>query len=289
MIESGSTITLGKYKVLFDEIHNLDEDVIMDTNGGQKNIDQECEWTGYGQVYFVPDAMMNIVSVSDVISKGFQIYFDSKKDNAFYVTNELDRMVRFPYNEAGLYIQECTSSYYNTIEGYTPRQEARAKRAKKLYHNSHAETVPNLKNWVRSNMGRNGPVSHEDINLMVEMMGKDVSTFQGKSVRPKASVVDKCKIMEIPIELEMKGTKCELAIDVVYINDQSFLHSVNRRVKFQGLSHLGTQKKGENYAKKILFKGLDNIPHFYNKHEVYMSWIHADNEFWAFFNTLEDN
>ena len=53
MIDSGSTIKFGKVKVLFKEIHDLDEDVIMDTNGGQKNIDQEGEWTGYGQAYFV--------------------------------------------------------------------------------------------------------------------------------------------------------------------------------------------------------------------------------------------
>ena len=127
-------------------------------------------------------------------------------------------------------------------------------------------------------MGRNVPGSHEDINLMVEMMGKDVSTLQGKTVKPKAPVVDKCKIMEIQIKLDIKGKKVELAIDVVYINDQSFLHSVDRTVKFRGLSHLGTQKKGENYTKEMLFKGLYNILHFYNKHEVYISWIHADNE-----------
>ena len=148
-------------------------------------------------------------------------------------------------------MRERTSGCYNIIKGYTPRQVARAKRAKKLYHDLHAETIPNLKNWVRSNMGRNVPFSHEDINLMVEMMGKDVSTLQGKTVNPKAPVVDKCKIVEIPIELDVKGKKVELTIDVVYINDQSCLHSVDRTVKFRGLSHLGTQKKGENYTKEM--------------------------------------
>ena len=47
MIDSGSTITLGKDKELFGEIHDLEEEVIMDTNGGQKDIDQEGEWMGY--------------------------------------------------------------------------------------------------------------------------------------------------------------------------------------------------------------------------------------------------
>ena len=59
---------------------------------GQKNIDQEGEWTGYGQAYFVPDTMMNIVSVSDAVSKGFHIFFDSKHilNNLFtYLNNNI--------------------------------------------------------------------------------------------------------------------------------------------------------------------------------------------------------
>ena len=218
----------------------------------------------------MPDALMNIVSVSDVVQKGFHVIFYSAYDNAFYVTDENKRTVRFPCNEAGLYMKERTSRCYNAIEGYTPRQVARAKRAKKLYHDLHAETIPNLKNWVRGNMGKNVPVSHEDINLMSEMMGKDVSTLQGKTVKPKAPVVDKCKIVELPKELNCKGRKVELTVDIFYINDQSFLHSVDRTIKFRGISHLGTRKKGENYTKDMLFEGLDNILRFYNKHEIYI-------------------
>ena len=56
-------------------VHNLDDEVIMDTNGGQKEISQEGDWKGYGRAYFVPDAMMNIVSVSDAVSKGFHVFF----------------------------------------------------------------------------------------------------------------------------------------------------------------------------------------------------------------------
>ena len=81
------------------------------------------------------------------------------------------------------------------------------------------ETVPNFKTWIMLNMGQNMPVSHDDVNLMVEMVGKEVSTLQGESVKPKPPVINKCKIVEIPRELEMKGKKIEITIDLVYIND----------------------------------------------------------------------
>ena len=53
---------------------------------------------------------MNIVSLSDVIEKGFLVFMDSSLDNAFYVTDSERCTVRFPCNEDGLYINEpgCT-------------------------------------------------------------------------------------------------------------------------------------------------------------------------------------
>ena len=44
MIDSGSTLTLGKDRELFEEIHNLNKKIKMNTNGGSKNINQEGTW-----------------------------------------------------------------------------------------------------------------------------------------------------------------------------------------------------------------------------------------------------
>ena len=101
---------------------------------------------------------------------------DTDLDNAFYVTDQEKRTIRFPCNEQGLYMLEKDVSQdkktkrhtvmATVIEGYTPREVARAKRARKLYHDLHAETVSNLKVWLRSNMGKNVPVSFKDVDLM---------------------------------------------------------------------------------------------------------------------------
>ena len=95
--------------------------------------------------------MMNIVSLSDAIEKGFQVFMDTDLDNAFYVTNQDKRTIRSPCNEQGLYMLEKDISpgkknkrhtvMATVIEGYTPQEVARAKRERKLYHNLHAETV----------------------------------------------------------------------------------------------------------------------------------------------------
>ena len=138
-------------------------------------------------------------------------------------------------------------------------------------------------------MGKNVPVSFEDVDLMEKIFQKDVATLKGKLVKPHPPVINKNDIIELPPELNVKGRKAELAIDVVYINDQSFLHSVDRTIKLRGLSHLGTRKKGQNYDKVMLLAGLDIILRHYNKHDIFVSLIHADNEFRSLFNMLADD
>ena len=51
MLDSGSTVTLGKDKSLFTSINDLERNTRMNTNGGSKNIDQEGCWRGYCHAY----------------------------------------------------------------------------------------------------------------------------------------------------------------------------------------------------------------------------------------------
>ena len=73
--------------------------------------------------------------------------------------------------------------------------------------------------------------------------------------------------------------KLEIAIDVVYINKEAFLHSVDRRIRCLNIVVLETRAKGRGYNKEILAKGIDIILRFYNRSDVTITKIHADNEF----------
>ena len=118
ILDSGSTVTLGKDKSLFTSINDLERNIQMNTNGGSKDIDREGCWRGYGHAYYMPSAMMNIVSLSDAIEKGFSVFMDSSLDNAFYVTDADRQTVRFLCNEAGLYVNETGRTFKSrTKEG----------------------------------------------------------------------------------------------------------------------------------------------------------------------------
>ena len=93
-------------------------------------------------------------------------------------------------------------------------------------------------------------------------------TLKGKATAPRPPVVTTEDVIELPTELQHNGRKIELAIDVVYINDQSFLHLVDRSIKLKLLTALGTRKKGENYDAKLLYEGIDNVLRHYNKARI---------------------
>lgn len=88
--------------------------------------------------------------------------------------------------------------------------------------------------------------------------------------------------MGLPPELVTAGKKIELVINFVYINNESFLHSVNQNLQFNCLVVLG-KKVNINYTSELSFEGLDDILLLYNPSYIYIymcvTCIHYNNEF----------
>lgn len=85
----------------------------------------------------------------------------------------------------------------------------------------------NIKVWLRSNQAKKVPVSVEYVNLTENIFESDVENCKGKSNRPSPPVVTTNDLIELPVELNTAGRKVNSAIDVVYINNESFLHTVD--------------------------------------------------------------
>ena len=82
-----------------------------------------------------------------------------------------------------------------------------------------------LKKILRMDLIRDFPVSFGDADLAITMCGKDVHVFKGENVRPKPHVLDKQDIIELPEDLLIAET--ELMIDVIYVEGEAFLHTVD--------------------------------------------------------------
>ena len=122
-------------------------------------------------------------------------------------------------------------------------------------------------------------ISTEDMNLAEEVFGLDVPNTKGKWVKEKPKVVSNEDVIELPPELDLVGKEFELAIDIVYINRECFLHTVDRTIKEPSCVALGTYTKGEAPNKDTIYRALDEVMRKYNRANVRISVIHADNEF----------
>ena len=117
------------------------------------------------------------------------------------------------------------------------------------------------------------------MNLAEKIFGLDVLNTKGKWVKEKPNVVSNEDFIEIPPELDLAGKEMELAIDVVYINRECFLHTVDRTIKEPSCVTLGTYSKGEAPTSETLYKALYEVRRKYNRADVRISVLHADNEF----------
>ena len=119
----------------------------------------------------------------------------------------------------------------------------------------------------------------EDMELAEKIFGIDVPTCKGKWTRPKNKIGNSNDRIELPPKLNMNGREVELAIDVYFVNNEAFLHTLDRTLKCPHCAVLGTHRKGQAYNKENLIEGLNDILQKYNHGDVRIKTIHADNEF----------
>lgn len=64
--------------------------------------------------------------------------------------------------------------------------------------------------------------------------------MKGKKTRHRTPVVGTEDIVHLPKELEIKST--EIAADIVFIEDQACVNTIDPRIKFRRIAPFGTKK-----------------------------------------------
>ena len=74
----------------------------MCSNGGNSKIEEQGNWPGVGKAYRDGQAITKMVYPSDAIKRGYHVFFNSRKENAFLIEDYKGRVVRYPVEERGL-------------------------------------------------------------------------------------------------------------------------------------------------------------------------------------------
>ena len=88
ILDSGSTILLGKRQKDVKNLTKLKKKVIMANDSGDKPILEEEERGNWGQAYLDKSAIASIISLSDEVSKRFRVCINTDFENCSYVTHK---------------------------------------------------------------------------------------------------------------------------------------------------------------------------------------------------------
>jgi hypothetical protein len=163
LLDSGLTLSLFSNPELVKNIQVNGRILVLATNAGVKHSNKEATVPGFGKVYYDKDTIANIFGFSD-LKKNHRITYDSNKEDAFLVHMN-DKINKFECSPDGLYQYKVSKDYQNNLgrdeeqqgtsnlvstvtenkQGYTQRQFARAKEARRLYHIVGTPTMENFK------------------------------------------------------------------------------------------------------------------------------------------------
>jgi hypothetical protein len=108
LLDNQSTVDVFVNSDLLRNIRNLSCHLDVHCNAGTRRIHTVGDLPGYGTVWYDPDGISNILSMSRVIQK-YRVSFDSEQGNTFFVTKPDGTTFEFIQSGAGLYYLDTSN------------------------------------------------------------------------------------------------------------------------------------------------------------------------------------
>ena len=277
LLDSQSTIDIFCNEDLLTKIHWKENGIALYTNAGNINVNRQGYLEGYGWVWFDNRAITNILCMNNV-KKRFKITYNSEQDDIFHVHKE-DRIIDFVSSDNGLYYHNTKNrqmTMVNTIaknkENYTQQQIKRADEVQKLYKMTAHPTMENLIKMLEEGHMRNCTLTRQDVLNSFDIYGKELHGLKGKTQRQKPPAL-RIEYTPVPTKILQLYQNVVLAIDLFFVNNLPFLHTVSEYIKFHTTEHMIT-RDGDT-----IMQGLEKAIAVYNRRGFKIDTITADPEF----------
>ena len=226
---------------------------------------------GYGTVWYHPDRIANILSLSKV-KENYQVTFDSDKNNQFIVYCADGTQRVFQQFSRGLYFLDTSltpqpvsgangtvlvTTVADNANSFSNVDYAQAMLARKIQKIIGRPTTRAFIYFIKNNLLPNCPMNRRDILRAEQIFGPDIGALKGKTVRRQPPRVE---VEEVPIPptIHQHYQEVTLACDIMYVNKIPFLMSVSRHLRF------GTAQHIKNPQGTTIFNGIRAI------HQIYL-------------------
>jgi hypothetical protein len=208
-------------------------------NAGLASTDMIGELQGYGTVWYYPDGIANILSLSRVKEQGYRVTYDSQGGNHFTVMKSDGSTCVFNESKHGLYFHDTEMAIehetlmINTVadnrSNFTNCAYLRALQARKIQQIVGRPSTREFMVFVDKNRLPNYPISRADIVAAEKLFGPDIRILKGKTVRKTSPGVE---VSEVTILSELMSQYCNVVDeeDVMYISKLPFFVTMSQNI-----------------------------------------------------------
>jgi hypothetical protein len=280
LLDNQSTVDVFANGDMLEDIHQVDDEMVIASNGGSNVTSEMGTVPGYGLVWYDPVGIANIVSLSRVREK-YHVSFNSD-NNIFIVTKPDGTVFEFKQSESGLYYYDLVSNkckgavMVDTVASkksrYTNEDDSRAILARQLQIRVGHPSIKDFLRIVARNQLPNCPITRDDILAAEDIFGPDIGSLKGKMTRSKPHRVQSA-VSPLPLEIIERYRSLTLCADLMYVNGIPFLLTISRNLKF------GTIEALPNRLEATLIAGLVSTVRVYKQCGFSMSLGLTDGEF----------
>ena len=240
LLDNQSTVDVFTSQHLLKNIRRSKKDMFIHCTAGVAKTNLIGDLPGYGTVWYHPNGIANILSLSKVKEK-YRVTFDSEINNQFIVHHTDGTQQIFQQSSRGLYFLDTSLTPQPvTVTNGTVLVTTVADNASNISYADYAQAVlarkiqkiigrPTTRTFIyiiENNLLPNCPVSRRDVLRAEQIFGSDIGSLKGKTVRRQPPRVE-VEEVSLPPMIQQHYQEVTLACDIMYVNKIPFLMSIS--------------------------------------------------------------
>ena len=243
LLDNQSTVDVFTNRRLLKNIRQARTNMLIHCTAGVAKTNLIGDLPGYGTVWYHPNGIANILSLSKVKEK-YRVTFDSDQNNQFIVHRNDGTQRVFQQSPRGLYFLDTSLAPHPTAgtnstvlittvadkaNSFSNADYAQAVLARKIQKIIGRPTTRAFIYIIENNLLPNCPINRRDVLRAEQIFGPDIGTLKGKTVRrqPPRVQVDE---VTMPPTIQQHYQDVTLACDIMYVNKIPFLMSISRHI-----------------------------------------------------------
>jgi hypothetical protein len=262
ILDSQSNVDVFTNPTLLQDISETPHSMRITSQAGVLVTNKQGTLPGYGKVWYDPDGIANILSLTNV-KKQHHVAYDSRNGDAFVVKTTDGKERKFECGSLCLYFydtsadQQYVSNVFTTTVAeneskYSKRDVDRAKAARLLQVRLGYPSTTQLKTMLIKQVITNFPVTAKDVQMAEDIYRPCLGNIKGKTMQESSDTV-RLTMHPLPVDMPNKYKDVVLAVDVMKINQLPFLVTISRDIKF------GMVQPLTNLQNKTIVSGLTQV------------------------------